>query len=85
MGVGDFSSNGFGLAQQPTHRLDVNGSGRFRELQNNTPDVLFTGVEQDAVGDYELNYLAFNGQNDQFLEEDGTWQTINNTGVDCDW
>jgi hypothetical protein len=85
MGVGDFSSNGFGLAQQPTHRLDVDGSGRFRQLQNNTPDVLFTGVEQDAAGDYEMNYLSFNGQNDQFLAGDGTWQTISNTGVDCDW
>lgn len=85
MGVGDFSSNGFGLAQQPTHRLDVDGTGRFRQLQNNTPDVLFTGVEQDAVGDYELNYLAFNGQNDQFLAGDGTWQSISNTGSDCDW
>ena len=85
MGVGDFSSNGFGLNVQPTHKLDVDGTARFRQIQNNAPDVLFTGIEQDAVGDYELNYLAFNGNDDEFLAGDGTWQTIDATGTDCDW
>ena len=72
VGIGDFSTNGFGLATQPTHRLDVDGQVRVRDVPNGTPDVIITGVEQTAVGDYVLNYTDI----DEF--EDCDWTPIDN-------
>lgn len=84
--VGGVTNGGnVGINQyNPTHTLDVNGDARFRDLNSATGDVLFTRVEQTQAGDYDLNYLSFTGNEDEFLSGDGTWQTID-TGADCDW
>jgi len=79
-----FGRVGLGNITAPTEVLDVNGTARLRVVPTDTPDVLITGVEADDEGDYVLHHLAFNGENDQFLAGDGTWQPVN-TGTDCDW
>lgn len=85
VGIGDFSNNGFGVNEQPTQVLDVIGTARLRNMPNNNPDVLITGVGQDASNDHVLNYLAFSGEDDEFLNGDGDWVNINATGDDCKW
>jgi hypothetical protein len=82
LGVGNFFTNG--LNQQPTQRIDADGTARLRNMPNNLGDVIIVGQEQDAVGDYDLNYLAFNGQADQYLSGNGTWQTLANDLL-CEW
>jgi hypothetical protein len=66
----------------PTERLDVLGTARLRQMPNNEPNVLITGVQQDQAGDYALNYLAFPIDENLFLAGDGTWVPGN---VACDW
>ena len=66
----------------PTERLDVLGTARLRQMPNNEPNVLITGVQQDQTGDYALNYLAFPNDENLFLAGDGTWVPGN---VACDW
>ena len=66
----------------PSERLDVLGTVRLRQMPDNAPDVLITGVEQDATGDYALNYLGFPGGDDVFLSGDGTWVP---GSIDCEW
>jgi hypothetical protein len=87
LGIGNFYTNG--LNQQPTQRVDVDGTARLRQVPASTlvnnPHVLITGRMQDVsptTGDYVLNHLAFNGSQTSFLAGDGTWQ--NGTNV-CDW
>lgn len=66
----------------PTERLDVLGTARLRQMPNNEPNVLITGVQQNQAGDYALNYLAFPNDGNLFLAGDGTWVPGN---VACDW
>jgi hypothetical protein len=82
VGIGDFSSNGFGLAVQPSHTLDVIGTARLRQVPNNPSEVLITGLQQSAVGDYELNYLAFPNNANLYLDGTGNWSP---GGADCRW
>jgi hypothetical protein len=51
-------------------------------MPSSTPNVLITGVEEDAVGDYTLNYLAFPNDDSVVLTGDGTWVPGN---LACDW
>lgn len=71
VGIGDFSHMPNGLDEQPTQRLDVNGTARLRQMPNDSAHVIITGVEADATGDYILNYATF--------EDIG-----NELGI-CDW
>lgn len=83
-GIGNFYTNG--LDEQPTEKLDVDGTARLRQMPANAPTVLITGVEQDedpVDGDYVLNYLEFPNDDGVVLAGDGTW--IETTGEDCDW
>jgi hypothetical protein len=52
-------------------------------MPNDTANVLITGVQQDAVGDYELNYLDMSGNSTDVLAGDGTWIDINDAA--CEW
>jgi hypothetical protein len=85
IGMGDFSLNG--LNETPTEKLDIVGNVRIREIPFDTiPSVLITGVQQNAVGDYDLNYLAFPDDSTLFLAGDGTWQPGSGMGgEDMDW
>ncbi len=89
MGIGNFSSNG--LDEQPTERVDIDGTARLRNTPNNSPNALITGVVQSInpqAGDYILNYLEFPGDDSQFLAGDGTWQPVNSSTCDApisDW
>lgn len=59
VGIGDFSHMPNGLDEQPTHRLDVDGTARLRQMPNDTMDVIITGVyaeDPGVAGDYVLNY-----------------------------
>ncbi len=88
VGIGDFSHMPTGLDEQPTQKLDVDGTARLRQMPDNPPNVLITGVEQDTDpedGDYVLNYLEFPNDENFVLVGDGTWIEITNTGDDCDW
>lgn len=67
----------------PTERIDVLGTARLREMLSNQADVLITGVQQSAAGDYALNYLSFTGDNSEVLAGDGSWVDISNFG--CEW
>jgi hypothetical protein len=74
VGVGNFQSNG--LDEQPTHRLDVNGTARLRLMDSllfpvDSSHVVITGLMQDTIGDYKLEYITF----------DDLSSTLN----DCDW
>lgn len=55
-GIGNFYTNG--LDEQPTERLDVDGTGRFRIMERDTTvEVIITGVKADTInGDYVLHY-----------------------------
>ena len=79
LGLGDFSADG--LDEEPTRRLDADGTARFRQMPDTLQDVLITGFEEDDIGDYTLTYLAFTGNNGEVLAGDGTW--VNNG--DCEW
>ena len=73
VGIGDFSSNGYGLAEQPTFRLDVDGTARLRQVPfNDTADVFITGRQVDALGDYVLTYTPF----DDLNFDDCRWEDI---------
>lgn len=78
VGIGDFSSNGFGLAEQPTFRLDVDGTARLRQVPfNDTADVFITGRQVDALGDYVLTYTPV----EDFNFDDCRWVDVNSTTV----
>jgi len=79
-GIGNFYTNG--LSEQPTQKLDVDGTARLRQMPNNVPQTLITGVEIDTIGDYVLNHLEFNNNPNSFLAGNGTWQAGTNV---CDW
>lgn len=74
VGIGDFSHMPNGLNEQPTERLDVDGTARLRQMPNNTPEVVITGIEADATGDYVLNYATFEEIGDELEIE-----------IPCDW
>ena len=84
-GIGNFFTNG--IYESPSQRLDVLGTGRFRAMESDTAQVLITGVEEDSIGDYTLNYLAFPGDTSLFLAGDGRWRPGNGGigGDDFDW
>ncbi|MFZ6051893.1 tail fiber domain-containing protein [Halocola ammonii] len=80
VGIGDFSSMSTGLNEDPTFKLDVDGNARFRQIQQAAGNVLITGKQEDAIGDYSLRYLSFSGNQNEYLAGDGTWQDVN-----CEW
>jgi hypothetical protein len=83
---GPVSGVGIGGIDEPTERLDVDGNARFRDIPSETPNVLITGVEEDAEGDYSLSYLAFSGDDGQFLGGDGQWHNVPVPPAEqCDW
>lgn len=58
VGIGDFSHMPTGLDEQPTQKLDVDGTARLRQMPNDTMDVIITGVyaeEPNVDGDFILN------------------------------
>lgn len=68
----------------PTEKLDVMGTARLRVMPDSIPpNVVITGVEQNAEGDYQLNYLSFSGNGGEALGGDGTWVDISASG--CEW
>jgi len=71
-------------ADFPTEALDVNlGTARLRNMPNETPNVLVTGVVEDGPGDYVLNYLEFTGDPEDVLAGDGIWVNIDDAS--CEW
>lgn len=65
----------------PTDNLDINGTARIRNVQQETPDALFVGVQSIGAGtpeDLKMRRLDFPNDNTQVLLGDGTWGTINN-------
>lgn len=84
-GEEDYGSVGIGNVTEPTERLDVRGTARFRVMEEaETPDVMVVGMEADEeVGDYVLNYLSFSGNSSDLLTGDRTW--IDGSGTVCDW
>jgi len=75
VGIGDFSHMPSGLDQQPTQRLDVDGTARLRQMPNEEFDVIITGVhaaDPEVDGDYILNYSTI---------EDFT----SSLDIECDW
>ena len=83
-GIGDFSPTGFN--QQPTQRLDVDGTARFRDMSESNGHVLITGKQEGAVGDYKLHYKPYSGNADEFLNGEGDWIEVDaGGGDDMDW
>ena len=78
VGIGYLSGAG-----TPTERLDVDGTARLRDMTENAGNVLITGVEETAAGDYALNYLIFSGEQGEYLAGDGSWQDVGSTL--CEW
>jgi hypothetical protein len=81
-GVGTFGNVGIGNITAPTEVLDVNGTARLRVVPTGVPDVLITGVEEDGLGDYQLNHLEFSQNPNTFLNGQGDWAVGTNV---CDW
>jgi len=81
--AGSFGNVGFGNITAPTELIDANGNARFRQIPDETPNVLITGVEEDAEGDYSLSYLEFSADGDEYLGGDGAWHEV--PVVTCDW
>ncbi|MEM8542057.1 MAG: hypothetical protein AAGF25_13970 [Pseudomonadota bacterium] len=64
-------------------------------MPNATPDVLITGVQQDAAGDYQLNFSPLSADGCDVLTGDGQWTNVQTlidectefdpNGPDCDW
>jgi hypothetical protein len=83
---GPLSGVGIGGVDEPTERLDVDGNARFRDIPSETPNVLITGVEEDAEGDYSLSYLEFSGDDGEYLGGDGAWHSVPTPLAEqCDW
>jgi len=78
VGIGDFSSMPNGLDEQPTQKLDVDGTARLRQMPNEEFDVIITGVfaedDPEVDGDYILNYSTI----EDFI-------TAIDIDVPCDW
>jgi len=76
VGIGDFSHMPNGLNQQPTQRLDVNGTARLRQMPTNQEfDVVITGkyaASPGVNGDYVLNYSTIADVTDAL-------------NIECDW
>jgi hypothetical protein len=76
VGIGDFSHMTNGLNEQPTQKLDVDGTARLRQMPTNEEfDVVITGkyAESPGVnGDYVLNYSTIT----DFTEA---------LNIECDW
>lgn len=67
------------ITYNPTERIDVNGTGRFRNVVSATPDALFVGVRNGSSNDLTMRRLDFNGNPNTFLGGDGTFHTANTT------
>jgi hypothetical protein len=74
--VGTFGNVGIGNVTAPSEVLDVRGTARLRVVPQNSDDVLITGAEQSAAGDYQLNYLAFSSDASQYLGGDAQWYDV---------
>jgi len=95
VGLGDFSSmtwnGGAGLNQQPTHRLDVAGRVRIRQVNPlqvpaTERDCILVGDDQALPSDYEVKRINFTEDPDEYLGGDGMWHVIDpGIGADCDW
>jgi hypothetical protein len=82
-GTGQWGNVGFGNITAPTELIDVNGNARFRDMPSGAGNVLVTGVEEDAAGDYSLSTLEFSADGDEYLGGDGAWHAM--PVVTCDW
>jgi hypothetical protein len=80
-GIGNFYTNG--LNEQPTQKLDVDGTARLRQMPSDPPNALITGVQVTGAGDYVLNYLEFSQDPNEVLNGEGDW--VNISGALCDW
>ncbi len=79
--AGSSGNVGIGNITSPTQRLDVNGTARLRSVSAGTPNSLLTGV--GTGGDIVVNRLDFNGNANNFLAGNGTWQChLNKSGDD---
>ena len=81
-------TNAGDVGYNPTERIDVNGTGRFRNVATATPNALFVGVQNGgAVNDLTMKRLDFTGNPNQVLLGDGTWGTApsgaNNAANGC--
>lgn len=87
VGIGDFSPMPSGLNQQPTHRLDVAGNTRLRQVDNlmnvDVRDVLLAGKFQTAGVDFEVQHIRFTENPDEYLGGDGEWHDVQLSS--CDW
>ena len=70
--AGSSGNVGIGNITAPSQRLDVNGTARLRSVAAGTPNALLTGV--GTAGDVVVNRLDFNGNANNFLGGNGTWQ-----------
>ena len=85
VGIGDFSHMPSGLNEQPTLKLDVDGTARLRQMPDSLPNVLITGVRPDTLStnDFILNYLEFPGDSSMILSGAGVW--LDGSDQLCDW
>jgi len=76
VGIGDFSHMTGGLNEQPTQKLDVDGTARLRQMPTNEEfDVVITGIYAESPGvngDYILNYSTIADFTDAL-------------NIECDW
>ncbi|MFN8393115.1 MAG: hypothetical protein U0176_00410 [Bacteroidia bacterium] len=70
------------VASQPTHRLDVEGNARLRNVPgSNAPEYIMLGnVQSSNPADIEFQRLALPGNSNMFLSGNGTWQAISSGG-----
>ncbi len=84
------------LSYNPTERIDVNGTGRFRIVPTGTANCLLIGSINSGAGDITMKRLDFTGNNNQVLLGNGTWgalSTVNsaangawvNSSNDIEW
>ncbi len=66
------------LAYNPTERIDVDGSARFRNVQTAVPDALFIGEQVTGQNDLNVRRLDFTGNANDVLQGNGTWGTATN-------
>ncbi len=76
-GVNTGFTNAGNTGYDPSERIDVDGTGRFRIVPTTTtPNCLIVGTNNLVDGDITLKRLNFNGNSSQVLLGNGTWGTV---------
>ena len=63
------------LTYNPTERIDVDGTARFRNVPTAIPDALFVGEQVTGLNDLNVRRLDFTGNANDVLQGNGTWGT----------